>query len=144
MGKVKRENTERVSSGTLWGSFPHLILVANSKIKRELRIEKPRITLSFTIRHQPTGCAMSAHGTDPPACHLGDTTRTSALLVRELARRLSALAALLNDLLAKANTFAANEDPRTGNQPLDLVLLLATERAARHRGFLGRFALSPH
>jgi len=27
-------------------------LVANAKIKRELRIEKPRIRLSFTIRHQ--------------------------------------------------------------------------------------------
>jgi hypothetical protein len=84
---------------------------------------------------------MSARGTDPPACHLEDTTHTSALLVREIARRLSTL---LNDLLAKANTFAANEDPRAGNQPLDLVLLLATERAARHRGFLGLFALSPH
>ncbi len=56
----------------------------------------------------------------------------SALRVREMARRLLALAALLNDLLAKVNTFAANEDSRAGNQPLDLVLLLATERAARH------------
>jgi len=49
-----------------------------------------------------------------------------------MARRLPTLAAFLNDLLAKANTFAANEDSRAGNQPLDLVLLLATERAARH------------
>ncbi len=63
---------------------------------------------------------------------MGDTTRASNLLVREITRRLPALAALLNDLLAKVNTFAANEDPRAGNQPLDLVLLLATERAARH------------
>lgn len=73
---------------------------------------------------------MSARGTDPPPC-LRRHTRASALLVREMARRLPALAALLNDLLAKVDTFAANEDPRAGNQPLDLVLLLATERAAR-------------
>jgi hypothetical protein len=67
-----------------------------------------------------------------------------ALLVREIARRLSALAALLNDLLAKVNTFIANEDPRAGNQPLDLVLLFATKRAARQRGLMGLFALAPH
>ncbi len=39
--------------------------------------------LSLSLKHpahyshglRPTGCAMSARGTDPPTCHLGDTTR---------------------------------------------------------------------
>src|SRR5258708_16176452 len=65
----------------------------------------------------------------------------SALLVREMARRLPTLAAFLNDLLAKVNAFAANEDSRAGNQPLDLYFLLTTEHPHTHLSLQAFFSL---
>jgi hypothetical protein len=80
----------------------------------------------------------------PVACPAMQWNATPCLGVREIARGLSTLATFLNDLLAQVNTFVANEDPRTCHQPLNLGVLLATERAARWHDFPGRFALSPH